>query len=92
MDSEIKALVIKCLGFYSRKTKITGHIDSNELVNLVLSKKTHYNRSKGSFNGYFATLTKSYMLQLYKKEEVRIKLAIKLTEERERKLNQILND
>ena len=22
MDSEIKALVIKCLGFYSRKTKI----------------------------------------------------------------------
>ena len=43
MDSEIKALAIKCLGFYTRKTKIVEHIDSNELVNLVLSKKHHYN-------------------------------------------------
>ncbi len=88
MDSEIKALVIKCLGFYSRKTKIAEHIDINELVNLVLSKKTHYNPNKGSFNGYFATVTKSYMLKLYKEEEVRIKLVMARNE----KINQILND
>ena len=86
MDSEIKVLVYKCLNGY-KNTKI-GNVDSNELVNLVLSKKTHYNPNKGSFNGYFATVTKSYMLQLYKEEEVRIKLVMA----RNKKINQILND
>jgi hypothetical protein len=84
MDSEIKALVIKCLEFYTRTTKIAEHIDSNELINLVLSKKHHYNPNKGSFKGYFATV----MLKLYKEEEVRIKLVMA----REEKLNLLLND
>jgi hypothetical protein len=88
MDSEIKALVIKCLDFYSRQTKITEHIDRDELINLVLSKKHHYNSNKGSFKGYFATVAKSYMLKLYKEEEVRIKLVMA----REEKLNLLLND
>jgi hypothetical protein len=88
MDSEIKALVIKCLEFYTRTTKIAEHIDSNELINLVLSKKHHYNPNKGSFKGYFATVTKYYMLKLYKEEEVRIKLVMA----REEKLNLLLND
>ena len=73
---------------YTRKTKIVEHIDSNELVNLVLSKKHHYNPNKGSFKGYFATVTKHCMIQLYKKEEVRIKLVMA----REEKLNLLLND
>ena len=88
MDSEIKDLVIKCLDFYSRQTKIAEHIDRDELINLVLSKKHHYNPNKGSFKGYFATVTKHCMIQLYKKEEVRIKLVMA----REEKINQILND
>ncbi len=88
MDSEIKALVIKCFDIYSRKTKIAEHIDSNELINLVLSKKHHYNPNKGSFNTYFATITKHSMIVLYKKDEERIKLVIS----RNNKINQLLND
>lgn len=36
MDSEIKALVIKCLDFYSRQTKIAEHIDRDELINFTI--------------------------------------------------------
>ena len=86
MDSEIKVLVYKCLNVY-KNTKI-ANVDSNELINLVLSKKHHYNPNKGGFNAYFATVTKSYMIQLYKKDEARIKLVMA----REEKLNLLLND
>jgi hypothetical protein len=86
MDSEIKALVIKCLNGY-KNTKI-GNVDIDELIKLVLSYKNKFNPNKGSFNGYFGTITKNCMIQLYKKDEVRIKLVMVRNE----KINQILND
>lgn len=61
MDNEIRILADKMLKVYP---KITNNIDKNELVNLVISKKHHYNSTKGNFNGYFGTLIKSYMVQL----------------------------
>jgi DNA-directed RNA polymerase specialized sigma24 family protein len=78
--------VYKCLNVY--KNTGIGNVNSNELINLVLSKKHHYNPNKGGFNAYFATITKNYMIQLYKKDEERIKLVMT----REDKLNQLLND
>jgi len=65
MDNEIKILVYKCLNVY--KNTGIGNVNSNELINLVLSKKHHYNPNKGSFNTYFATITKHSMIVLYKK-------------------------
>jgi len=86
MDSEIKALVYKCLNVY-KNTKI-GNVDIDELIKLVLSYKNRFNPNKGSFNGYFGTVTKHCMIHLYKKDETRIKLVMT----REEKLNLLLND
>jgi hypothetical protein len=86
MDSEIKTLVIKCLDVY-KNTKI-GNVDSDELIKLVLPYKSRFDPNRGSFNGFFGTITKNYMMLLYRKDEARIKLVMA----REEKLNLLLND
>jgi hypothetical protein len=86
MDSEIKALVYKCLNGY--KNKNIGNVDSDELIKLVLPYKSRFDPNRGSFNGFFGTITKNYMMLLYRKDEARIKLVMARNE----KINQILND
>jgi len=86
MDKDIIKLVDKVFDVYS-KTKLSL-VNKKELVDKVLTYKNRFNPNKGSFNGYFGTVTKSCMLSLYKNEEERIKLVMSRNE----KINQILND
>ena len=86
MDNEIKKLVYKCLNGY-KNTKI-GNVDSDELIKLVLPYKSRFDPNRGSFNGFFGTITKNYMILLYRKDEARIKLVMA----REEKLNQLFGN
>jgi len=86
MDDKIKELVNKVLDRYCSTEKGIAlgfeYVDRNKLITMVIGKKQYYDPNKGSFDGFFSTLTKNFLIYLHKLEEVRIKKTI----ERNRKL------
>jgi hypothetical protein len=93
MENEIINIVNKVINFYRSESSsdFTFWVDNfnrkDDIIKYVLYKKDVFNPNRGSFNGYFGTITKRYILFLYRLDKEKIKLIT----ERDFKLNQCIN-
>jgi len=66
MDDKIKELVNKVLDRYCSTEKGIAlgfeYVDRNKLITMVIGKKQYYDPIKGSFDGFFSTLTKNFLI------------------------------
>jgi hypothetical protein len=92
MENEIINTVNKVINEHRLKSNSSNYIfwidnfnHKDDIIKYVLSKSRFFNPNKGSFNGFFETITKSYMIILFHSEKEKIKLIM----ERESKLNQL---
>lgn len=72
MDNEIKEIVSKVINYHIKNNQI-NILNTNELIDLVLSKKDKFDPNKGKLESYFTTMTRRYMILLHKRDEAIIK-------------------